>query len=91
MKKATGADNASAEWIAEAPCCTSTGGILPLADFGSVAFTGARAATGGSDLPVSSFTTGSGPLEISMTKDKKVIAKPSALKPKGTAFTIKYK
>lgn len=91
VKKAAGAEDASAEWIAEAPCCTSTGGILPLADFGSVAFTGAEAATGGSDLPVSSFTADSGPHDISMTKNKKVIAKPSALRPKGTAFTIKYK
>jgi len=28
----------SAEWIAEAPCCTFGGGILPLADFGTVNF-----------------------------------------------------
>lgn len=29
----SGAKRSSAEWIAEAPCCTSGGGILPLADF----------------------------------------------------------
>lgn len=28
----------SAEWIAEAPCCTRSGGVLPLADFGTVSF-----------------------------------------------------
>jgi hypothetical protein len=28
----------SAEWIAEAPCCTSGGGFLPLSDFGTVNF-----------------------------------------------------
>ena len=28
----SGAKRSSAEWIAEAPCCTSSGGILPLAD-----------------------------------------------------------
>jgi hypothetical protein len=33
--------NASAEVIAEAPCCTASGGILPLADFGTVRFTAA--------------------------------------------------
>jgi hypothetical protein len=33
----------SAEVIVEAPCCTDSGGILPLADFGSVTFTGATA------------------------------------------------
>jgi len=32
------AARSSAEWIAEAPCCTSSGGILPLADFGTVLF-----------------------------------------------------
>lgn len=30
-----GAARSSAEWIAEAPCCTNSGGILPLADFGT--------------------------------------------------------
>jgi hypothetical protein len=32
----SGAKRTSAEWIAEAPCCTRRGGILPLADFGTV-------------------------------------------------------
>jgi hypothetical protein len=31
----------SAEVIAEAPCCTASGGALPLADFGTVSFTDA--------------------------------------------------
>jgi hypothetical protein len=30
-----------AEVITEAPCCTGSGGILPLADFGTVSYTGA--------------------------------------------------
>ena len=33
----------SAEVIVEAPCCTASGGILPLTDFGSITFTGATA------------------------------------------------
>jgi hypothetical protein len=33
----------SAEVIAEAPCCTSTGGILPLTSFGAASFTAATA------------------------------------------------
>jgi hypothetical protein len=33
-----GAARASAEWVAEALCCTATGGILPLTDFGTVTF-----------------------------------------------------
>ena len=34
-----GAADSSAEVIIEAPCCTSSGGILPLADFGTASFT----------------------------------------------------
>ena len=34
--RVSGAKRTSAEWIAEAPCCTRGGGILPLADFGTV-------------------------------------------------------
>jgi len=34
----TSANRSSAEWIAEAPCCTSSGGTLPLTDFGTVTF-----------------------------------------------------
>jgi hypothetical protein len=33
-----GAARSSAEWIAEAPCCTRSGGILPLSDFETVDF-----------------------------------------------------
>src|SRR5580692_11516587 len=33
----------SAEVIVEAPCCTDSGGSLPLTDFGSITFTGAAA------------------------------------------------
>ncbi len=42
-KTLSGAARSSAEVIAEAPCCTASGGILPLADFGKVYFTGAKA------------------------------------------------
>jgi hypothetical protein len=42
-KTLSGAARSSAEVIAEAPCCTSSGGILPLANFGTVNFTGAKA------------------------------------------------
>jgi hypothetical protein len=34
----SGAQRSSAEWIAEAPCCTNAGGILPLSDFTIVSF-----------------------------------------------------
>ncbi len=35
----SGLDRSSAEVITEAPCCTNSGGILPLADFGTVDYT----------------------------------------------------
>jgi len=38
-----GAPRSSAEVIVEAPCCTSSGGILPLANFGTVHITGSLA------------------------------------------------
>jgi hypothetical protein len=38
-----GAARSSAEVIAEAPCCTARGGILPLTDFGTVSFNSATA------------------------------------------------
>jgi hypothetical protein len=37
----SGAANSSAEVIAEAPCCTATGGVLPLAHFSPVTFSSA--------------------------------------------------
>ncbi len=37
-----GAARSSAEVIAEAPCCTFSGSILPLTNFGSVSFTSAK-------------------------------------------------
>ena len=39
----SGAARSSAEVIAEAPCCTNSGGILPLTDFGTVTFTSSDA------------------------------------------------
>jgi hypothetical protein len=35
------AERSSAEVVAEAPCCTASGGVLPLTDFGSASFTSA--------------------------------------------------
>jgi hypothetical protein len=37
------APRSSAEVIVEAPCCTYSGGILPLADFGTMSFSGSSA------------------------------------------------
>jgi hypothetical protein len=53
----------SAEWIAESPCCTRGGGIVPLSDFGTVDFgasyTGVAGTNYASDIsrsgPISAF------------------------------------
>jgi Peptidase A4 family len=59
----------SAEVIVEAPCCTDSGAILPLTDFGSVTFTGATAngepiGTPGLDPVEVNMVGGSGKLEV---------------------------
>jgi hypothetical protein len=85
------AQRSSAEWIAEAP---SSGGILPLADFGTVAFgldnttdPGTCDATiGGTTGPIGSF--GTNVQEITMvTNSGAQKALPSGLATDGTSFT----
>jgi hypothetical protein len=86
------AQRSSAEWIAEAP---SSGGILPLADFGTSAFgfdntadVGTCDATigGGAAAPIGSF--GANVQEITMvTSSGAVKAQPSGLTTDGTSFT----
>jgi len=69
-------DNSSAEWVAEAPCCTNSGGILPLADFGSWTESGATVTEGSTSGVISSFTDD----EITMVDSAgRVKAQPSAL------------
>jgi hypothetical protein len=43
VQSLSGAPRSSAEVIVEAPCCTFSGGILPLANFGTVNITGSTA------------------------------------------------
>jgi Peptidase A4 family len=43
VKSLAGAARSSAEVIVEAPCCTFSGGILPLTDFGTMSFTSSDA------------------------------------------------
>lgn len=49
------ANRSSAEWIAEAP--SSSSGILPLVDFGSVSFSKATATVSGSSHPIGSYAS----------------------------------
>ena len=79
--------NSSAEWIAEAPCCTSSGGILPLADFGTWTESGATVTEGSTSGVISSFTDD----EITMVDNSGLVkAQPGALNSSGNAFSVSY-
>jgi hypothetical protein len=53
-----GAKRSSAEWIAEAPCCTSGDGILPLSDFGTILFGEDTSGVSGTNYATDSSTSG---------------------------------
>lgn len=89
------AQRSSAEWIAEAP--SSSGGILPLADFGTVSFgadtTGVAstctATVGGVSGVIGSF--GSAVQSITMVTSSSVVkASTSALSTDGTSFSVTW-
>lgn len=99
-KTVSGANRTSAEWIAEAPCCTSGGGILPLADFVVANFgedynamvPGSNNATDGSitNAPIADF--GANVEKITMISSKDVTeAVPTALTTDGTSFKVNWK
>ncbi len=90
------AQRSSAEWIAEAP--SSSGGILPLSDFGTVSFgadtTGVSstctATIGGVSGAIAAF--GSNVQSISMvTSSGALKASPSSLSTDGTSFSVTWK
>jgi hypothetical protein len=93
-----GAKRSSAEWIAEAPCCTNAGGILPLADFGTVDFgqdytnvSGTNDATDSSvSGPIGDY--GSNIFESIMVNGNTGAdeAVPSGLSSDGTSFTVTW-
>jgi Peptidase A4 family len=93
-----GAARSSAEWIAEAPCCTSSGGVLPLADFGTSFF--GEGHTGITDTNFATETSTSGAISA-FGSDVQVIdmvsssgaseAVPSALTSSGTSFQVAWK
>ena len=72
----------SAEWIAEAP--SSSGGVLPLANFGTVNFTNCTA----NGLSISSNPN---PDAITMSSSGTVKAQPSGLGSGGTSFSVSWK
>jgi hypothetical protein len=96
--RVSGAKRSSAEWIAEAPCCTNSGGILPLADFGTVDFgqdyTGVSGTNDATDSSVSGQISdfGSDVFESIMVNGSTGAdeAVPSALTSDGTSFTVTW-
>jgi hypothetical protein len=57
-KAVAGAVRSSAEWITEAPCCTNSGGILPLSDFGTVSFGEDSTSVADTNYAIDTATTG---------------------------------
>jgi Peptidase A4 family len=93
--KVSGAKRSSAEWIAEAPCCTRSGGILPLSDFGTVYFgddyTGVSSTNDATDSSVSGAigAFGSNVYESIMVSTSGADeAVPSSLSSDGTSFSV---
>jgi len=90
----SGAKRSSAEWIAEAPCCTRSGGILPLADFGTSYF--GQDYTNISDTNDATDSTTSGPIGDFSAVEKIIMvsskgadeAVPSSLSSDGTSFDV---
>jgi hypothetical protein len=76
----------SAEWIAEAPCCTSSGGILPLADFGTWSES-ATVTEGSSSGVISSFTDD----ELTMVDNSGLVkAQPGSLNGSGNGVSVTW-
>jgi hypothetical protein len=96
---ATGAERSTVEWIAEAPCCTSNGDILPLPDFGAALFgkdnTGVASTNDASAGSVSgAFNTfpSASVLAVTMVNGNTgaVEARPSSPSSDGTSFSIQW-
>jgi len=94
-QKLSSADRTSAEWIAEAPCCTSGGGYLPLADFHVASYGLDYTSDHGTNTAIDSST--SGPIsafgnnieEITMVSSGGVTeAVPTSLTSDGTSFRV---
>jgi hypothetical protein len=81
------ASQSSAEWIGERPelCGARTCSLTPLADFGSLSFTGATATATGVTSPISAFSDYT-PLEMVGNSDDQLAA-PGPLDPTGEQFT----
>jgi hypothetical protein len=82
------AQRSSAEWIAEAP--SYSGGILPLADFGTVSYLSCTATVSGTRGTIGSF--GSSVQVITMVSNSEAVkAQPSSLSSNGDNFSVTWK
>jgi hypothetical protein len=96
--RVSGAARSSAEWIAEAPCCTNAGGILPLSDFGTVDFGDDYTGIGSTNDATDSSTSGDIGAFGSNIQEAIMVngstgadeAVPSGLSSDGTSFTVTW-
>jgi hypothetical protein len=83
------AQRSSAEWVQEAP--SSVSGVLPLANFGTISFSGATATVGGATGPVDASWPGSTLYQINMvTRTGAAKATTSALSDSGNPPTSNF-
>lgn len=82
------AADSSAEWIAEAPCCSSGSTVYPLTDFGTWTDSSSTVTEGSTSGVISSFTDD----EITMVNSSGAVkAQPSALNSSGNGFSVAWK
>ncbi|MBV9119127.1 MAG: hypothetical protein JOZ39_00340 [Chloroflexi bacterium] len=74
----------SAEWIEEAPSNRQT--VLPLDDFGTIAFSGATAVENGQQVSISQANGQA----ITMIRGRQALATPSALGADGQSFSVSF-
>jgi hypothetical protein len=83
------AQRSSAEWIQEAP--SSIAGVLPLANFGTINFSGANATVNGTSGPADNSWSGSTPYQIDMVgRHGALKATTSALTDSGNPLTSSF-
>jgi hypothetical protein len=94
----SGAKRSSAEWIAEAPCCTASGGILPLADFDVVKFGEDYTSDAGTDYATDSTVNDGSILDFGVNRERITMtysggnkAVPTVLTSDGTSFAVNWK
>jgi hypothetical protein len=84
-------DLSSAEWIAEAPSfCLYQCTALPLANFGTLTFTGATASDDAHTGPISDSAWTHQSIKLTTTK-RRPAALPSPLSPDGKSFSVRWR